>query len=130
MEITLEQYQKTAKYLPSNVKISNLQLINAILYVAENGVKGFTKRVWALAYSEFKKVEQNGVLERIFEGLQAEGKSQTKVLIDSKSSSRSIHHKNSFTAPAALNFSLSGGVIHRKASNYSILFLISRRMSF
>lgn len=42
MEIIYEQYQKIAKYLPiqrGNVKISNLQLINAILYVAENGCK-------------------------------------------------------------------------------------------
>lgn len=42
MEITFEQYQKIAKYLPvqrGNVQISNLQLINAILYVAENGCK-------------------------------------------------------------------------------------------
>jgi len=33
-----------------NVKISNLQLINAILYVAENGMDGFTKRIRFLAY--------------------------------------------------------------------------------
>ena len=43
MEITNEQYQKNAKYLPvqrGNVKISNLQLINAILYVAEMVASG------------------------------------------------------------------------------------------
>lgn len=42
MEITKEQYEKIEKYLPiqrGNVRINNLQLINAILYVAENGCK-------------------------------------------------------------------------------------------
>ena len=42
MEITLEQYKKIEKYLPiqrRNVSMSNLQLINALLYIAENGCK-------------------------------------------------------------------------------------------
>ena len=39
MQITQEQYEKIAKYLPTqrgNVSMTNLQLINAILYVTEN----------------------------------------------------------------------------------------------
>ena len=42
MEITEEQYQRIAPCLPvqrGNVSISNLQMINAILYVAEHGCK-------------------------------------------------------------------------------------------
>ena len=42
MQITQEQYEKIAKYLPrqrGNVSMSNLQLLNAILYVTENGCK-------------------------------------------------------------------------------------------
>ena len=42
MEITQKQYEKIEKYLPrqrGNVSMSNLQLINAILYVTENGCK-------------------------------------------------------------------------------------------
>lgn len=42
MQITQEQYEKIAKYLPTqrgNVSMTNLQLINAILYVTENGCK-------------------------------------------------------------------------------------------
>lgn len=38
MQITQEQYERIAKYLPTqrgNVSMSNLQLINAILYVTE-----------------------------------------------------------------------------------------------
>ena len=46
-----------------NVKISNLQLINAILYVAENSCK------WS----------KNGVLQRVFAGLQAEGIIEVRV---------------------------------------------------
>ena len=40
MEITEEQYQRIAHCLPvqrGNVSISNLQALNAILYVAEHG---------------------------------------------------------------------------------------------
>ena len=39
MEINQKQYEKIAKYLPrqrGNVSISNLQLVNAILYLTEN----------------------------------------------------------------------------------------------
>ena len=43
MQITQEQYEKIAKYLPrqrGNVSMSNLQLINAILYVTETAANG------------------------------------------------------------------------------------------
>ena len=42
MEVTKEPYRKIEKYLPKqrgNVKIENLQLINAVLYVLEKGCK-------------------------------------------------------------------------------------------
>ena len=42
MKLTQEQYEKISKYLPKqrgNVRISNLQFLNAILYIAENGCK-------------------------------------------------------------------------------------------
>jgi len=49
MEITLEQYKKIESSLPrqrGNVRLSNLQVLNAILYVAEHGGKwrGLPKR--------------------------------------------------------------------------------------
>ena len=40
MEITKEELEKIEKYLPKprgNLKVDNLQLINAMLYVMENG---------------------------------------------------------------------------------------------
>ena len=42
MEITPAQYERIAPVLPvqrGNVKLSNLQVLNAILYVAEHGCK-------------------------------------------------------------------------------------------
>ncbi|MDR2573028.1 MAG: transposase, partial [Desulfovibrio sp.] len=42
MELTLEQFERIAARLPrqrGNVSMSNLQLVNAILYVTENGCK-------------------------------------------------------------------------------------------
>jgi transposase len=80
MKITNAQYEKIAKYLPvqrGNVKISNLQLINAILYVAENGCKwrALPKEYgnWHTVYVRLNRWSKNGVLERVFKGLQAEG---------------------------------------------------------
>ena len=49
MKITQEQFEKIEKYLPKqrgNVKIKNLQFLNAILYVAENGLEGTAKGIW------------------------------------------------------------------------------------
>ena len=86
MEITNEQYQKIEKYLPKqrgNVKISNLQLINAILYVAENGCKwrSLPKEYgnWHTVYVRLNRWSKNGVLERVFAGLQAEGIIEVRV---------------------------------------------------
>ena len=86
MEITNVQYQKIAKYLPvqrGNVKISNLQLINAILYVAENGCKwrALPKEYgsWHTVYMRLNRWSKNGVLERVFEGLQTEGIIEVRV---------------------------------------------------
>ena len=48
MKLSLEQYEKISKHLPKqrgNVRISNLQFLNAILYVAENGAEGSSKRI-------------------------------------------------------------------------------------
>jgi len=86
MKITNVQYQKIAKYFPvqrGNVKISNLQLINAILYVAENGCKwrALPKEYgsWHTVYVRLNRWSKNGVLQRVFEGLQAEGIIEVKV---------------------------------------------------
>ncbi len=79
MELNEKQYEKIAKYLPrqrGNVSMSNLQLVNAILYVAENGCKwrALPKSYgnWHTIYTRMNRWSKNGVLQRLFEGLQQE----------------------------------------------------------
>src|SRR4030066_2029245 len=77
MEITLEQYRRIEGYFPrqrGNVKNENLQVLNAILYVAENGCKwrGLPKRFgnWHTIYTRMNRWAKAGVLDRLFEELQ------------------------------------------------------------
>jgi transposase len=59
-----------------NVRLSNLQVLNAILYVAEQGCKwrGLPKRFgrWHTVYMRMNRWAKNGVLDRVFEQLQLE----------------------------------------------------------
>ena len=80
MQITQEQYQRIEKYLPvqrGNVSITNLQLINAILYVTENGCKWRALPAsygnWHTIYVRMNRWSKSGVLERVFAALQTEG---------------------------------------------------------
>ena len=77
MEITQAQYQQVAHCLPTqrgNVSLSNLDVLNAILYVAEQGCKwrGLPKRFgnWHTIYTRMNRWSKSGVLERVFEHLQ------------------------------------------------------------
>lgn len=86
MEIIQAQYEKIAKYLPrqrGNVSMSNLQLINAILYVTENGCKwrALPEKYgnWHTIYVRMNRWSKNGVLQRVFEALQIEGIIKIKV---------------------------------------------------
>ena len=79
MEITEAQYLRIAPSLPrqrGNVRISNLQVLNALLYVAEQGCKwrGLPKRFgnWHTIYTRMNRWSKNGVLDRVFERLQRE----------------------------------------------------------
>ena len=79
MEITEEQYARIKDCLPvqrGNVSLTNLQILNAILYVAEHGCKrrGLPKRFgrWHTIYTRMKRWAKNGVLDRVFEKLQLE----------------------------------------------------------
>jgi len=59
-----------------NVRLSNLQVLNAVLYVAEQGCKwrGLPKRFgrWHTIYMRMNRWSKNGVLDRVFEKLQME----------------------------------------------------------
>lgn len=77
MEITSQQYKIIEPLLPiprGNVKIPNLQVLNAILYVAEHGCKwrGLPTRFgrWHSIYMRANRWAKQGVLDRVFLALQ------------------------------------------------------------
>ena len=79
MEITEEQYGRIKESLPvqrGNVSLTNLQFLNAVLYVAEHGCKwrGLPKRFgnWHTIYTRMNRWSKNGSLDRVFEKLQME----------------------------------------------------------
>ena len=76
--ITQAQYDLLHPYLPvqrGNVRVSNLTLINAVLYIAENGCKWRSLPPefgnWNTIYVRIRRWAENGVLDRLFEALQA-----------------------------------------------------------
>src|SRR5258708_39600146 len=79
MKLTESQYQRIADCLPrqrGNVSMTNLQLLNALLYVAEHGCKwrGLPKRFgnWHTIYTRMNRWSKSGVMDRVFEKLQLE----------------------------------------------------------
>src|ERR1700759_1723505 len=79
MEISEEEYARIKDSLPvqrGNVSLSNLQLLNALLYVAEHGCKwrGLPGRFgnWHTIYTRMNRWSKAGVLDRVFERLQQE----------------------------------------------------------
>jgi transposase len=79
MEITPEQYEKIKDSLPvqrGNVRLSNLTMLNALLYVTEHGCKwrGLPKHFgnWHSIYMRMNRWSKSGVVDRVFEKLQLE----------------------------------------------------------
>ena len=79
MEITEAQYARFKDSLPvqrGNVSLTNLQFLNAVLYVAEHGCKwrGLPRRFgnWHTIYTRMNRWSKNGTLDRVFEKLQLE----------------------------------------------------------
>ena len=77
MEITQAQFEQIAHCLPTqrgNVSLSNLSVLNAVLYVAEHGCKwrGLPTRFgnWHTIYTRMNRWSKAGVLDRVFEELQ------------------------------------------------------------
>lgn len=77
MEITSSHFKIIEKLLPiqrGNVKLSNIQVLNAILYVAEHGCKwrGLPKKFgnWHSVYTRANRWAKQGVLDRVFSALQ------------------------------------------------------------
>ena len=79
MEISEEQFRRIESALPrqrGNVKVTNLQFLKAVLYVAEQGCKwrGLPKRFgpWHTIYTRMNRWSKSGVLDQVFELLQRE----------------------------------------------------------
>ena len=77
MEITHEQYLRIEHCLPrqrGNVKLTNLQVLNAMIYVAEQGCKwrAVPKQFgnWHTIYTRMNRWAKNGTLNRLFLALQ------------------------------------------------------------
>ncbi len=77
MNITEAQYRQIEASFPrqrGNVSVSNLQVLNAILYVAEHGCKwrGLPKSFgnWHTIYTRMNRWAKAGVLDRVFTALQ------------------------------------------------------------
>ena len=76
-QIAAKQYAKIRPFLPvqrGNVRIPNIAIINAVLYVLENGCKwrALPERFgkWYTVYARFRRWSRSGVLERLFAALQ------------------------------------------------------------
>lgn len=79
MELTEAQLQRVADCLPrqrGNVSMTNLQLLNALLHVAEQGCKwrGLPRELgnWHTIYTRMNRWSKAGVLARVFARLQEE----------------------------------------------------------
>ena len=79
MQITEAQYARVEPILPrqrGNVSMTNLTVLNAILYVAERGCKwrGLPPRFgnWHTIYTRMNRWSKSGVLDAVFEKLQRE----------------------------------------------------------
>ena len=77
MQLSQAQYEKIAHCLPvqrGNVSLSNLQALNAMLYVVEHGCKwrGLPKHLgnWHTIYTRMSRWSKAGVLDRVFAELQ------------------------------------------------------------
>ena len=77
MKITANEFKAVEKLLPKqrgNVTITNLQVLNAILYVAEHGCKwrGLPRKFgnWHTIYTRANRWAKRGVLDHVFAGLQ------------------------------------------------------------
>lgn len=77
MQLTTEQFKQIEGLLPrqrGNVRLNNLQVLNAILHVAANGCKwrALPERYgnWHTVYTRMMRWSKAGVLDRVFEQLQ------------------------------------------------------------
>ena len=87
MEINIGQYEKLKDILPvqrGNVRVENMTLINALLYMCENGCKW--RRLpkeygnWHVIYKRFNRWVKTGIIERLFRELHVQGVTEMGLL--------------------------------------------------
>ena len=88
MKIDEEQYNRIKHVLPTqrgNVAVENLQFINALLYICENGCKW--RRLpsefgyWHVIYKRFYRWVEAGVINRLFKELCSQKLLETEIVI-------------------------------------------------
>ena len=86
MELSQTQYERVAHCFPKprgTLRYNHLEVLNAILYIAENGAKWrrLPERFghWHTVYTRMRDWAKKGVLARVFEALQQEQIIQIKV---------------------------------------------------
>jgi len=90
MKLTELQYELVKDVMPrqrGNVRQSNLDVLNAVLYVAESGCKwrDLPKEFgnWNTIYVRLNRWAKSGVLDRVFEALQRERVLRMKIEVTS-----------------------------------------------
>ncbi|MDR1253072.1 MAG: transposase [Treponema sp.] len=88
MKLTREQREKILCLFPTqrgNVKVDNSRLLDAIIYICENGCKWRalpeTFGPWHTIYVRINRWAKNGVLERLFHALQEEQVTNKRITI-------------------------------------------------
>ncbi len=114
MKLSESQYDRIKSLLPrqrGNVRLSNLDLLNAILYVAENGCKwrALPKEFgnWNTIYVRLNRWAKSGVLDRVFEALQRERLINIKIEVASLDSTIIKVHPDGTGALKKVDLNLS-----------------------
>lgn len=115
MKLTQTQYERIKDVMPrqrGNVRLSNLNLLNAILYIAENGCKwrALPKEFgnWNTIYVRLNRWAKKGILNRIFDALQRERLINVKIEVASLDSTIIKVHPDGTGALKKADLKLSG----------------------
>ena len=115
MKLTQTQYERIKDVMPrqrGNVRLSNLNLLNAILYIAENGCKwrALPKEFgnWNTICVRLNRWAKKGILNRIFDALQRERLINVKIEVASLDSTIIKVHPNGTGALKKADLKLSG----------------------
>ena len=115
MQLTQEHYERIAHLFPKargSLVYSNLQVLNAILFIAENGAKWrrLPKELghWHTVYARMRGWSKQGVLARVFEAMQALQMMQFKIEVCSLDSTSVKVHPDGTGALKKTGLSPSG----------------------